>query len=335
MIPENFNKEIFEFIKANESADPFELSLRSHQFPPGVRKLISEQVLSRKKLKIKVPSWINFDNIILPKPVSIEQASSEITAKYKLDLIRGGRLLDLTGGMGVDTSFLAKRARHVDYVEKDPEISAIAQYNFSLMNLENVKVINQKAEEFLHRSGQSEFYDTVYLDPSRRIQSGKVFKLEDSEPDILPLLSALQSISGKLIIKASPFLDIKYSLSQLNHVSEVHVLAQDNECKEILLISESLTKEEDIRVITVNFKREETQKYDSSILKELRSQSDFADTGRYIYDPNAAIRKAGLFHSIANDFSLNKLSNNSHLYFSDTLSHRFPGRILEMNDRRP
>lgn len=335
MIPEKFNSEIFEFIKANESADPFELSLRSHQFSPEIRKLISEQVLSRQKLKKKVPSWANFDNIILPKPVSIEQASSEITAKYKLGLILCGRLLDLTGGMGVDTSFFSKKAQNVDYVEKDPDISAIAQYNFSHMSLKNVRVINQKAEEFLNCTGASEFYDTVYLDPSRRIQSGKVFKLEDSEPDILQFLPTLLSISGKLIVKASPFLDIKYSLSQLDQVSEVHVLAIDNDCKEILLISESSREEEDIQVLTVNFSKGETQKYNSSILKELNSQSDFADTGRYIYDPNAAIRKAGLFHSIAIDFNLSKLSNNSHLYFSDTLSPGFPGRIFEMYDRMP
>lgn len=335
MIPVTFNKEIFEFIKAHESADPFELSLRLNQFSPESRKFISEQVFSRKKLKRKVPSWVNFDNIILPKPISIEQASSEITAKYKLELIRGNRILDLTGGLGVDTSFFAKRARSVDYVEKDPEISAIAQHNFSHMNLKNVRVLNQKAEEFLNSAGQSEFYDTVFLDPSRRIQSGKVFKLEDSEPDILKLLPALQSISGRLIIKASPFLDIKYSLSQLNQVSEVHVLAVENECKEILLISDSSQDKDDIRVLTVNFKKGETQKYDSSILNELNSHLDFGGNGRYLYDPNAAIRKAGLFHSIAIDFNLSKLSNNSHLYFSDILSHRFPGRIFETYDQIP
>jgi len=335
LIPEKFNREIFEFIKANESSDPFELSLRSHQFSLDIRKLISEQVLSRQKLKKKVPSWGKFDQIILPKPVSIEQASSEITARYKSELIQGGQLLDLTGGMGVDTYFFSKKAKHVDYIEKDQEIAAIAQYNFSYMDLKNIRVINQKAEEFLSSAGSSDDYDIVYLDPSRRRLSDKVFKLEDSEPNILEIQPALKLISGKLIIKASPFLDIKYSFRQLDQLSEVHILAVDNECKEILLISDPGKEDEDILISAINFSKGEIQRYDSSIFKERDSQSNFTDTGRYIYDPNTAIRKAGLFHSIAEDFDLSKLSNNSHLYFSDTLSRRFPGRIFELNDRIP
>jgi len=335
LIPEKFNREIFEFIRANESSDPFELSLRSNQFSPDIRKVISEQVLSRQKLKKKVPSWGKFDQIILPKPVSIEQASSETTANYKSELFQGGRILDLTGGMGVDTYFFAKKARYVDYIEIDPDIAAIARYNFSNMDLKNVRVINQKAEEFLSSISADDEYDIVYFDPSRRKGSEKVFRLEDSEPNILKIQAALQRISRKLIIKASPFLDINYSCRQVDKLSEIHILAIDNECKEILLVSDPSKEGEDILISTINFSRGEIQRYDSSVLKEKNSQSNFADTGRYIYDPNTAIRKAGLFHSIAIDFNLSKLSSNSHLYFSDTLSRRFPGRIFELNDRIP
>ncbi|MGD9328758.1 MAG: RsmD family RNA methyltransferase, partial [Cyclobacteriaceae bacterium] len=165
MIPEKFNTEIFEFIKENESSDPFEITLRSNQFPPDTRKLISEQVLSRQKIRKKVPSWGNFDKIILPKPESIEQASSENTAVYKSELIDGSRLLDLTGGTGVDTYFFAKKASHVDYVEKDPVLADIAAYNFAYMGLKNIRVVNQKAEEFLSDLDSSDVYDEIYLDP--------------------------------------------------------------------------------------------------------------------------------------------------------------------------
>ena len=335
MIPEKFNTEIFEFIKANESSDPFEITLRSNQFPPDIRKLVSEQVLSRQKIKKKVPSWENFDKIILPKPESIEQASSEITARYKSELIGGGRVLDLTGGTGVDTYFFSKKASHVDYVEKDPDLAAIAAYNFAYMGLKNVRVMNQKAEDFLSLAEPVSQYDTVYADPSRRSLSEKVFKLEDSEPDILKLQAQLDLISRILIIKASPFLDIKYALRQVNHLREIHILAVDNECKEILLISDKSKVDEDIHLTTINFIKGEKQRYDSSILKEQENQAKISDEGNFLYDPNGAIRKAGLFNSIARDFSLSKLSGNSHLYFSDTLSQRFPGRIFELIDRIP
>jgi protein-L-isoaspartate O-methyltransferase len=335
LIPDKFNTEIFEFIKANESSDAFELTLRSHQFSPDIRKLISEQVLSRQKLRKKVPSWGVFDKIILPKPESIEQASSEITAVYKSELIRGGRLLDLTGGSGVDTYFFSKKASHVDYVEKDADLAAIAGYNFSYMGLRNVNVINQNAEEFLRNAQQTFNYDTVYIDPSRRNLSDKVFKLEDSEPDILNLQSQLNDLSRLLIIKASPFLDIKYAFRQVKHLRAVHILAVDNECKEILLIRDTSQAEKDIHLTTINFSKGEMQKYDSSMLKEQERKAEISGAGSFLYDPNAAIRKAGLFNSIARDFNLTKLSGNSHLYFSDTLSQRFPGRIFELIDRIP
>ena len=335
MITEKFNTEIFEFIKANESSDPFELTLRTPQFSPDIRKLISEQVLARQKMKKKVPSWQKFDKIILPKPESIEQSSSEITARYKSELIQGGRLLDLTGGTGVDSYFFSKKASHVDYVEKDVDLAAIAGYNFSLMGIKNVKVINQEAEEFVKNVEGSVCYDAIYIDPSRRNPSDKVFKLEDSEPDILELQSRLNVLSRLLIIKASPFLDLKYAFRQINHLREAHILAVDNECKEILLISDTSFADEDKRIITVNFNKGEMQKYDSNTIKEQESQAKVSDAGNLLYDPNAAIRKAGLFNSIAHDFNLNKLSGNSHLYFSDTLSQRFPGRIFELIDRVP
>jgi hypothetical protein len=335
LIPEKFNTEIFEFIKENESSDPFEITLRSNQFPPDTRKLISEQVLSRQKIRKKVPSWGNFDKIILPKPESIEQASSENTAVYKSELIDGGRLLDLTGGTGVDTCFFAKKASHVDYVEKDPDLADIAAYNFAYMGLKNIRVVNQKAEEFLSDLDSSDVYDEIYIDPSRRNLSEKVFKLEDSEPDILKLQDQLNLLSPKLIIKASPFLDIQYAFRKVNHLREAHVLAVDNECKEILLVCEASNTDKDLHLTTINFSKGEMQRYDSSVFREQEGKAEISGTGAYLYDPNASIRKAGLFNSIARDFSLGKLSGNSHLYFSDTLSQRFPGRIFELIDQIP
>jgi len=328
LILKDFNKEIFDFIKSNEKADPFELSLRLKYFPPDIRKMISKQIHSRQKIHKKIPEWLNFDQIILPEPVSIEQASSKLTASYKSEFVDGGTLIDLTGGLGVDTFFFAGRADKVIYIERDPEIAAIASHNFTLMGLKNVEVICQSAENYVHKIDK--VVDCVFLDPSRRKRKGKVFKLEDSEPNLLEIQDDLLIKSKLVIIKAAPYIDLQYAIKTVNKIKEIHVIAVDNECKEILILCDPSCKKTDIKISTANFTRNRLQKYISSISYEQKSKCETALSGGFIYDPNAAIRKAGLFHSICYNFSLAKPAYNSHIYFSDTLHPDFPGRIFEL-----
>jgi 16S rRNA G966 N2-methylase RsmD len=328
LIPEDFNKEIFDFIKANEKADPFELSLRVKHFSPDIRKLIAQQIHSRQSIRKKIPEWLNFEHIILPEPVSIEQASSELTACYKSEFVNGGTLVDLTGGAGVDTYFFAKRADKVIYVEKDSEIAAIAAYNITLMNLQNVEVICQSAENYIHDLDKE--VDFVFLDPSRRIKGEKVFKLEDSDPNVLALQDNLFAKSKQIIIKAAPYLDLQYAIKKIKKIKEIHIVAVDNECKEIVILSDESILEKDIKISTVNFAGTKVQKYSSSISAEQKSKCEMALSGRFIYDPNVAIRKAGLLHSLCHKFDLLKPAYNSHIYFSDTLHSNFPGRIFKL-----
>jgi len=328
LIPDLFNKEIFEFIKVNESADPFELSLRTKHFSSDIRKLISNQIRSRQKLKKKVPAWLEYDQIILPEPVSIEQASSHITATYKTELIKGGTLLDLTGGLGVDSYFFAKKMDKVIFVERDPEIAVIASYNFSIMGLDNVEVKNQSAEIYIREC--DDVLDYIYLDPSRRKASGKVFRLEDSEPDLLKIQDELLRKSKVIITKAAPYIDLQYAMERVKKLEEIHVLAVDNECKEIILISNHSNLAEDPKIVAANYKGKSFEKYTSTTLEEQNTMCELALSGTYIYDPNAAIRKAGLFRSICKDFSLRKPANNSHIYFGNTFIEDFPGRVFKM-----
>ena len=189
MIPESFNKEIFDFIHDHESSDPFELSLKAKNFPEEIRVLIGRQITARQRLRKKVPEWLEYSRIILPNPVSIEQASSDITARYKSELIDKGTIIDLSGGLGIDTYYYSRKADKVIYVEKEPELAAIASYNFALMGLSHIEVHCRKAEHFLDDwNSQADF---MYVDPSRRNKTGKVFKLEDSEPDVLEIQDTL------------------------------------------------------------------------------------------------------------------------------------------------
>jgi hypothetical protein len=333
LIPEYFDKEIFDFIKSNENIDPFELSFRLKHFSPDIRKLISGQIHSRQKLKRKVPEWLEIDQIILPGAVSIEQASSKITACYKSEFVHGGLLVDLTGGLGIDTYFYAGRADSVIYVERDPELAAIAKHNFSLMGMRNMEVICQTAESFLNEWKNDADY--FYLDPSRRKPEGRVFKLEDSEPDLLGMQDTLLKRSKLVIIKAAPFIDLQYAIKMVKNLKEIHVVAVDNECKEILMLCTPTYQERDIKIITANYTGKKFHKYSSTAVSERKSFCSINISGQFVYDPNVAIRKAGLFQSICRDFNLSKPAANSHIYFSDTLYLNFPGRIFERIDSIP
>jgi hypothetical protein len=333
LIPADFNKEIFNFIKCNEKTDPFELSLRLKHFPPDIRKFISIQIQSRQKLKKKVPEWLNFNQIILPEPISIEQASSKLTACYKSEFVNGGTLIDLTGGLGVDTFFFAGKVDKVIYIERDSEIASIAEYNFSLMGMQNIQVICQSAEAFL-----KEFINTVdyfYMDPSRRLKERRMFKLEDSEPNLIEIQDKLLNNSKFVITKAAPYIDLQYAIKKVNSLKEIHIVAVDNECKEIVLLSTSSNHKRDIKIITANHNGSIFEKYTSTVSSEYKSKCKIANFGRYIYDPNVAIRKAGLFRSLCQDFDLSKPANNSHIYFSDNLLPDFPGRVFELIDHVP
>jgi len=330
LIREYFDQEIFDFIKSNENVDPFKLSLSLKHYPPDIRKMISRQIHSRQKLKRKVPEWLNYDKIILPDPVSIEQASSKLTAIYKSEFVNGGVLVDLTGGLGVDTMFFAEKADKVIYVERDPEISAVADYNISLMGLENVEVICQSAEAFLNE--WTDDVDYFYLDPSRRNQEGKVFRLEDSEPNLIEIQHRLLKRSKLVITKVAPYIDLKYAIKTVNHLKEIHVVAIDNECKEVLLICAEEHIEKDVKIITANHAGTRFRKFSATVLSELKSECEISSIGKFVYDPNVAIRKAGLFRSICMGFGLSKFAPNSHIYFSDILNPEFPGRIFEKID---
>lgn len=333
MIPGSFNKEIFDFIHDHESSDPFEVTLKEKRFPEEVRLLVARQILARQKLRNKVPEWLAYDRIILPDPVSVEQASSSITAQYKSGLIGKGTIIDLSGGLGIDAYFFSRKADKVIYVEKDPELTRIASYNFGLMGLHNIEVHCGQAEKFLEEWKLP--VERMFLDPSRRSNRRKVIRLEDSAPDLLEIQDRMLLKSAMVMVKASPFMDLEYAVRKVKKLIEFHILAVDNECKEILMIMDSNSGEADISVITVNYASQGIQKYCSSLGRERTSRCSYGINGRYLYDPNPAVRKAGLFRSLCMDFNLVKLSGNSHLYFGDMLQVEFPGRVFEVIERVP
>ena len=290
-----------------------------------------QQVDGRERTADKLPTFAAINDWWYPVRLSCEQCSSELTAKYKASLVHGEKMADLTAGYGVDTFFLSEQFAHTDYVEQDAELCRIALHNFSD---KTITIHNSSAEEFLSSAG---LYDLIYLDPARRgNHGGKVFRLEDCTPNIVDLLPELQAHlnpNGRIMLKLSPMLDISQALSQLSTFHsplswDIHVVAVKNEVKEVLLLSGGKGT---ITAIDLA-KKEQTFVFTKEEEKEANYQLPTTNY-RFIYEPNAAILKAGAYKLVASRFGLNKLDVNTHLYVSDRLVDHFLGRVWLINSQ--
>ena len=307
-----------------------------------------QQVEGRERTADKLPTFAAMDDWWYPVRLSCEQCSSEETARYKAYLVkslefRGGRhFADITGGYGVDAYFLSAAFEHTDYVEQNEELCRIAKHNKGLWvrgdELRDISVHNSTAEKFLQTAGQ---YDLIYLDPARRDSyGGKVFRLEDCTPNVvelLPTLLAHLTPEGRILLKLSPMLDLTQALLRLTpdtgHLAwDVYVVAIKNEVKEVLLLSGGtglitavdLAKKEQAFVFT---REEESNSEAIPMRSTINNEALY-----YLYEPNAAILKAGAYKSVGQRFGLQKLDVNTHLYCSDKLVPDFPGRVWRVKD---
>lgn len=287
-------------------------------------RMVADQWIARQKARYKLPTWYANADIIYPAPLSVEQSSSETTAHYKAQLFaKSGHenLVDLTGGMGVDTAAFAAFHKHVTYIERNEALAPIARHNFAVLGRTNIEVINTDALSFLHNN--KALPDThYYIDPARRDSAqNKVFKIEDCEPDML----SVKPLLGEFLIKYSPILDIKQALEQLQDITEVHIVAVENEVKELLFLEHG--NADNAKINCINYLSDNTQQtFEFTYEQEQQLAVSYALPQKYIYEPNAAILKAGAFKSIANTYGLEKLAPNSHIYTADRLIEDFAGR---------
>ena len=290
-------------------------------------RLVADQWLARNKAKHKLPFWHANQNVIFPPPLSVEQASSEITANYKAQVFArnfgNASCADLTGGMGLDTWALSKVTDSVSYIEQNSNLAAVAKYNFEVLEQQNIKVLNENSVLFAQSANKA--IRNFYIDPHRRDDAkNKVFKIEDCEPNLLSIKHLLENY----MVKFSPMLDIKLAVEQLGKsITEVHIVALENEVKELLFISQKAKIESKTSIHCVNFlPNSQPQLFTFDYKGEENSIIKYSQPSTYIYEPNATILKAGAFKSIAAQFGLAKLAPNSHLYTADSLVENFAGR---------
>jgi hypothetical protein len=314
-----------DFINNHLNSDLSKLIFKGSPFADLSIQELAEQIEAKKRAKDKLPTWFSTDDIYYPNKLSIEQSSSEITAQYKAKLVSGNSLMDLTGGMGIDTYYFSKHVDHLIHCEINEQLSELVKHNFKLLKADNIKPFPTNGITYLQN--QQEHYDWIFVDPSRRNDTkGKVFLLEDCLPDIPKYLDLMFDRSDHILIKASPMLDITKAVNELNYVKEIHVVAVKNEVKELLFILEKSFKSK-IMIKAVNIKKEGEIYFESAFKKS--STSDLALPQVYLYEPNAALLKAGLHNEVSNQLKVYKLHNNSHLYTSNNLII-FPGRRFEI-----
>ncbi len=308
------------------------MALSKNPFEGEDFKEILNQIASKAKAKDKLPTWYSTRNILYPSKISVEQTSSEITAEYKSNLVSGDSLIDLSGGFGVDDFYFSQKFDKVVHCEMQEELSAVVAHNFKMLNANNIQCTIGDSTQLLKNFDQK--WDCIYVDPSRRNETkGKVFMLADCSPNVSELLPLYLSYSNTILIKTAPILDITAAMLELKYVKEIHLVAVNNEMKEILFLIENGFNGTP-KVICVNFTKVDCQKVE--FILNLESPPYFSLPKQYIYEPNSAIMKSGEYNQLSNQLNLPKLHQNSHLYTSENLL-KFPGRgfrvdvVLEYN----
>ena len=329
---EVLNTAIQDFINNNLNSDISSLLLKGIAFDTVDTKEIIEQIEAKKKSKNKLPTWFNTPNIYYPSKLNIEQTSSEITAQYKSQLVSGNSLIDLTGGLGVDSFYFSKKFNQVTHCEIDNKLSNIASHNFKQLQALNLSTINQDGLEYLNIALKD--YDCIYIDPSRRNDiKGKVFYLKDCLPIVTEHINSLFKHSNNILIKASPMLDISVGLSELKFVKEIHIVAINNDVKEVLFVLEN-GYQETIGVKTINIRKNTNEIFTFNLNEEAHAVATFGDLQSYLYEPNSAILKSGAFKTLSSKLKVDKLHKHSHLYTSTELID-FPGRRFKILETIP
>ena len=369
------NQATQDFIRQHQDDDVRQLAFLGSKYPDVDMPFALDQIRGRKMARVKLPRWASLEGIIYPPHISMEQCSSESTALYKAEL--AARLLalpasssvtemkaeneiefvDLTGGFGVDFSYIAARLGVKSmYVERQAHLCEAAKENFERLGLKNAIVKNGDGIEVLHSflpkkddaastdDSLGITYDQprsllktnlglkiIFVDPARRDDAGnKVVSLKDCTPDVTVWQEEMLSKADYVIIKLSPMLDWHRAISELSHVREVHIISVNNECKELLLVLSARNMGENLRIYCVN----DAQSFVCDELDMEFSQVKIApftlEEMQYLYEPNASLMKAGCFGVLSERYDARMLSKNSHLFVSQAPIEAFPGRSFRI-----
>lgn len=320
--------EVIQFIEENLNTPIPTLVLKGSPFDSIEINLLVNQIIGRNKAKKKLPTWYRNQKIIFPPKINLEQSSSEITARHKSKFIEGEKLIDLTGGFGIDDYYFSKKVSELTYSELNSDVFEIAKYNFNVLSVKNIVCHNQDSIKLLQDSNHK--YNWIYLDPSRRNKNQKVFLLKDSLPNLLEHQKLLKEKSFNVMIKTSPMYDIEMGFKELSGIKELHIISVKNEVKELLwIIDWRSTNQKMIKM----FNYESLKRFTfNQVIKEANNDNEVKinTCQDYMYEFNSSIMKSGLNDHFALKYNLFKLNENTHLYTSKLLLKSFPGKIYKI-----
>ena len=318
--------EEIKFIQDHLQEDATRIALSAKKYPNLDIKKLAGQIQARQKLADKMPNWTANEAICFPQQISLEQASSEATALFKATLVEG-TLIDITGGMGVDTWAFAQKCTHVTYVEQQATLAEHTQYNHNILGLDNVTHIQGNGLEHLEQQ-----YDWIYVDPARRDQQGnKVILFKDCQPNVLEILDKVETT--KILIKTSPVLDISRAIQELGGVEKVYVVAYQQEVKELLFIKSAESSLDPVIEI-VELANSPVTLFHGKLSEEREAVMQIADTGTYVYEAHPALLKAGFF-KLVQGTDVWQLGKHTHLYSSNKYMNEFPGKKYAVVDNGP
>ena len=318
-----------QFVRCHMNDDVQKLAFEARKHPEVDARFALDQIAGRQKAISKLPSWARVEDLIFPPSLSMEQCSSEATALYKVSLVEGVTMVDLTGGFGVDFSFMARHFDKAVYVERQERLCHIAELNFQVLGLNHAQVVNDDAERFLEEMLP---VDLIYLDPARRDGAGnRVFRLDDCTPSVPQLLDLLLAKARKVMVKLSPMLDVHQALRQLRCVSDVHIVSVAGECKELLLMLEA-GYEGDVKVVCVNDGMSFSYMLGEKLSEPSLWEGGLSHEEVYLYEPNASMMKAGCFRQLAQYYGVHQVAHDSHLFVSSRQIADFQGRKFMIKD---
>ena len=335
------NQATLDFIREHADDDVRQLALRGSKMSEVDLAYALEQIAGRQKARTKLPSWASIDGIVYPPHLSMEQCSSEATARYKASIAgKGALFVDLTAGFGVDMAFIAQGFQKAVHVERQPQLCAISSENYNVLGLNHIEVVCGDGVEYLHTMNHA---DLLFIDPARRDEhGGRTYGIADCTPNVLEMLDEMLEKADRVMIKLSPMLDWRKAVADLGKVNDVHIISVDNECKELLLAVKSEERTENsaspsLRVVCVNLLSDgnkECFEFDGYHASPSSSAFHFSPfDSRFLYEPNASIMKAGCFGLLEQRFGVMQLDKNSHLFVSDKEVIGFPGREFLIEKR--
>lgn len=351
-----------EFVSRHANDDVRKLALSAKRTEGLDLSFALDQIAGRQMARTKLPSWFAMADkafsegadethfLVFPPHISMEQCSSEQTAKYKQQVLatvlatvpghsypglsaNSAHFIDVTGGFGVDFSYLSRGFAEASYVERQQHLCEIAKHNFPLLGLPHANVLCKELESPLELPFLKDRETVIFIDPARRDTNGnRTYAIGDCTPNVLDFIGGLLQTVAVVMVKLSPMLDWHQTVEDINRASasgnavkQVHIVSTQNECKELLLVL-CERYETPLEVYCVN--DDEVFVYNPNHQHPSPTTHYPTPITQHLFVPNASIMKAGCFTEIENAFGLRQIGKNSHLFVGGDDVEAFPGRVF-------